>query len=249
MKEMYGQLLPYVNHRADLNYLLDNMGAEIAIGHSYVRGGDMPEVPPSTRRPARRRLHDRERPLQDRADLRHRELESRAARAAGRARRERLGRRLHRRDQRCRAESAGQHLSAARRHGRTTDGANGQQQARRWRARRIVTVVPVANEQTLRTRAWVESNRRLVDKLSNGQLAYVYLPNTGQPGYTQLQSLLLRAAGQVRRDHRRALQRRRLGGRLHHRHSAARSSTATSITSPAIAIRSRVRRPGSGDRR
>ena len=41
------QLLPYVNHRADLNYLLDNMGAEIAIGHSYVRGGDMPEVPPS----------------------------------------------------------------------------------------------------------------------------------------------------------------------------------------------------------
>jgi tricorn protease len=29
----------------------------------------------------------------------------------------------------------------------------------------------------------VEHNRRLVDKLSNGQLAYVYLPNTGQPGY------------------------------------------------------------------
>src|SRR5947207_3198402 len=47
MKEMYGQLLPYVNHRADLNYLLDNMGAEIAIGHSFVRGGDMPDVPPS----------------------------------------------------------------------------------------------------------------------------------------------------------------------------------------------------------
>jgi tricorn protease len=49
-----------------------------------------------------------------------------------------------------------------------------------------VTVIPVANEQTLRTRAWVESNRRLVDKRSNGQLAYVYLPNTGQPGYTSM---------------------------------------------------------------
>ena len=35
-----------MRHRADLKYLLDNMGAEIAIGHSYVRGGDMPEVPP-----------------------------------------------------------------------------------------------------------------------------------------------------------------------------------------------------------
>jgi tricorn protease len=46
-----------------------------------------------------------------------------------------------------------------------------------------ITVVPVANEQTLRTRAWVEANRRLVDKLSNGQLAYVYVPSTGQPGY------------------------------------------------------------------
>ena len=27
MAEMYGEILPYVNHRADLNYLLDNMGA------------------------------------------------------------------------------------------------------------------------------------------------------------------------------------------------------------------------------
>ena len=47
MKEMYGQMLPYVNHRADLNYLLDMMGSEIAIGHSFVRGGDMPAVPNS----------------------------------------------------------------------------------------------------------------------------------------------------------------------------------------------------------
>src|SRR4029077_12931684 len=47
MEEMYGQILPHVNHRADLNYLLDNMGAEIAIGHSYVRGGDMPALPSS----------------------------------------------------------------------------------------------------------------------------------------------------------------------------------------------------------
>jgi tricorn protease len=49
---------------------------------------------------------------------------------------------------------------------------------------RQVTVVPVANEQNLRTRAWVEQNRRTVEKLSGGQLAYVYLPNTGQPGYS-----------------------------------------------------------------
>ena len=45
MKEMYGQLLPAVNHRADLNYLIDMMGSEISIGHSYVRGGDIPGMP------------------------------------------------------------------------------------------------------------------------------------------------------------------------------------------------------------
>ncbi|MDP1890035.1 MAG: S41 family peptidase [Gemmatimonadaceae bacterium] len=50
-------------------------------------------------------------------------------------------------------------------------------------ARRVL-VVPVANEQALRQRAWVEGNRRTVDSLSNGRLAYVYVPNTGQPGYT-----------------------------------------------------------------
>src|ERR1039457_7140729 len=47
MKQMYGQLLPFAMHRADLNYLIDNVGSEIAIGHSYVRGGDMPSVPSS----------------------------------------------------------------------------------------------------------------------------------------------------------------------------------------------------------
>ena len=38
-----------------------------------------------------------------------------------------------------------------------------------------VTVVPVANETQLRTRAWVEGNRRKVDELSKGQLAYVWI--------------------------------------------------------------------------
>jgi tricorn protease len=47
-----------------------------------------------------------------------------------------------------------------------------------------VTVVPVANESGLRARAWVEDNRRTVDSLSNGRLAYVWVPNTGGGGYS-----------------------------------------------------------------
>ena len=49
---------------------------------------------------------------------------------------------------------------------------------------RLVTVVPVGSEEGLRMRAWVEGNRRTVDSLSKGRLAYVWLPNTGGGGYT-----------------------------------------------------------------
>ena len=49
---------------------------------------------------------------------------------------------------------------------------------------KLITVVPVASEDGLRTRAWIENNRRAVDKLSGGKLAYVWLPNTGAAGYS-----------------------------------------------------------------
>jgi tricorn protease len=49
---------------------------------------------------------------------------------------------------------------------------------------REVTVVPVASEQSLRNLAWVEENRRKVDELSKGRLAYIYLPDTASAGFT-----------------------------------------------------------------
>jgi tricorn protease len=49
---------------------------------------------------------------------------------------------------------------------------------------REVTVVPVESEANLRHRAWIDENRRKVDQLSGGKLAYVYLPNTAEAGYT-----------------------------------------------------------------
>jgi tricorn protease len=44
--------------------------------------------------------------------------------------------------------------------------------------------VPVANENSLRQFAWIEGNRRKVEQLSGGKLAYVWLPDTAQGGYT-----------------------------------------------------------------
>ena len=49
---------------------------------------------------------------------------------------------------------------------------------------REVTVVPVPSESTLRNLAWIEGNRRTVDKLTNGRVAYVYMPDTSFGGLT-----------------------------------------------------------------
>lgn len=50
---------------------------------------------------------------------------------------------------------------------------------------RDVTVVPLATERLLRHLAWIDGNRRTVDKLSGGKLAYIYVPNTANAGYTR----------------------------------------------------------------
>ena len=58
-----------------------------------------------------------------------------------------------------------------------------------------VTVQPVASERALRNRAWIDDNRRTVDRLSGGKLAYVYLPNTGGDGYTSFNRYYLAQTG------------------------------------------------------
>jgi len=49
---------------------------------------------------------------------------------------------------------------------------------------RDVTVVPIESEENLRRLAWIEGNRRRVDELTGGRVAYVYLPNTAGAGYS-----------------------------------------------------------------
>ena len=47
-----------------------------------------------------------------------------------------------------------------------------------------VTVTPIADDLGLRNLAWIEANRRKVQQLSGGKLAYVYLPDTALGGLT-----------------------------------------------------------------
>ena len=180
----YRQFVPHVAHRTDLNYLLDWMGSELAVGHSYVNGGDFPDVPNASGgllgadmvvtngRYRFTRIYDAESWNPDlRAPLAAPGIEVRA------------GEYLLAID--------GQELTGTDNVFRLLDGTANRQIVLTVNSRpamdgaRRITVVPVANDQGLRTRAWVEGNRRIVDSLSKGTLAYVHLPNTGQGGYSQ----------------------------------------------------------------
>ena len=183
MRTMYGALLPFVNHRSDLNYLIDMMGSEIAIGHSYVRGGDMPAVPASTGgqlgadfaidqgRYRITRIYDNESWNTDlRAPLAVPGVDVRVGDYV--------------------LAVNGEELRAPDNLYRLLEGTANRQTVLTVNDKpvadgaRRVTVIPVVSDQGLRSRAWVEHNRRVVDSLSKGKLAYVHLPNTGQPGYT-----------------------------------------------------------------
>lgn len=51
---------------------------------------------------------------------------------------------------------------------------------------RVLFVKPAASESDLRYRAWIEHNRAYVAEKSGGQIGYIYVPNTGQDGQSDL---------------------------------------------------------------
>jgi len=51
---------------------------------------------------------------------------------------------------------------------------------------RDVLVKPIASDVALRYRAWIEKNRQYVFEKSKGRIGYIYVPNTGQDGQSDL---------------------------------------------------------------
>ena len=68
--------LPFVNHRADLTYIIGEMIGELNIGHAYVGGGDYPKAERVQQGPPRREARARrvDELLPDRRDPRRAEL-------------------------------------------------------------------------------------------------------------------------------------------------------------------------------
>jgi tricorn protease len=182
--EKYQPLLSFVGHRADLGYLVAMTGGELTVGHSYLLGaGDVPSDDPVsvgllgadfTIENGHYRIKKIYTGENWNPDLR-------APLSAP-------GIQVSEGDYLL--EVNGRSLAPPTNLYSLFEGTANRQTLIRVSKRpssegsRLLTVVPVANEDPLRTRAWIENNRRLVDKLSNGKLAYVWLPNTAQPGYT-----------------------------------------------------------------
>jgi len=179
----YEPWLEHVRHRADLTYILDILGGETAIGHSFTGGGDEPEVETVpvgllgadfSVENGRYRLARIYRGENWNPGLR--------APLSGPGLDVQEGEYL--------LAVNGVELTAAMNPYSLFDRTADQQTVLTvgpetdLKKGREVTVVPVGNENPLRQRAWIDDNRRKVDELSGGKLAYVWVPDTGLGGYT-----------------------------------------------------------------
>jgi tricorn protease len=179
----YEPWVAHVRHRTDLNYIVDILGGEVAVGHSYTSGGDMPEVksvPVGLLGADYEISQNRYRFVK----IYNGENWNPALRAplSVPGTTVKPGEYL--------ISVNGKEVSASDNIYQIFEGTADKQVKIRVNSSptpqgaREITVVPVESETQLRLMDWVEGNRRKVDALSGGKLAYVYVPNTGQPGYT-----------------------------------------------------------------
>ena len=180
--EWYLPWVDHVKHRSEISYIIDILGGEVAVGHSYTSGGDFPDIDrvPVGLLGADYELTDgryRIRKIYATEDWNYRSNSPLAL----------PGLKIKEGDYLLAVN--GVDLTAEDNIYRLFEGTSGLQTVilvgddPGGKNAREVTVVPIPSENNLRTDEWVESNRKLVDKLSDGKLAYVWLPNTGRGGY------------------------------------------------------------------
>lgn len=182
IKVKYRPWVEYVRHRSDLSYVLAHMMGELVIGHSYIQGGDAP-TPPQVQVGLLGADYSIDNNLYRISKIYTGENWNPDLRApltepginvnvgdyilAVNGKPLRYPTNIYSLFE----ATAGKQTVLLVNNRPTEQGA------------RKVTVVPVSSETSLRQRDWIENNRRKVEKMSNGRLAYVYLPNTGGAGY------------------------------------------------------------------
>jgi tricorn protease len=180
--ERYRALLPHVAHRADLNYVLGEMVAELNVGHTYIQGGDY-EIParPRVALPGARFALD---PASGRYRI-ARILKGHNQEELYRAPLTEVG--VDARVGDYVLEIDGVALKAdddpyrLLRHKTdpvtlTLNATPSLEGARR------TTYRPIASEEPLLYLEWTSANREKVAKLTNGRAGYLHVPDMGAPG-------------------------------------------------------------------
>lgn len=180
----YSPLVKSVKHPADLTYLLDNIGAEVSIGHSYTNFGELPD---------KGKNHVGLIGVDFKINKQGVQLEkiytgntyfpsdNNKAPLAKVAHKINAGDFL--------LEVNGIKIDPTLNIYRYFEGTLGQQtrikigQSDTDKNAKTFNVVPIANDISLRRNDWVEKNKRYVEEKSNGKLAYVWVPNTAEDGY------------------------------------------------------------------
>jgi len=182
-KRKYEPYLDGIASRDGLNYLFEEMLGEITIGHMFVAGGDQPEA-----KKVKVGLLGADYKIENDRYRFARVLSGESWNPKLRAPLTQPGVNV----------AAGEYLLAV--NGRELRGSDniyaffeetaGKQvvlkvgSAADGKGWREVTVVPVDDELGLRNLDWIEGNRRKVDEMTGGRVAYVYLPDTYSGGYT-----------------------------------------------------------------
>jgi tricorn protease len=182
MYTKYEPFLKHVAHRSDLSYILQNLIGELTIGHSWAAGGALPRIDrvPVGLLGADYEIADGYYKI---AKIYTEENWNPGLQAPLTA----PG--LNVNQGNFILEVNGYELKAPTNLYKLFEGTAGKQTTIRVNDKpsregsRLITVVPIGREWEIRTRDWIEDNRRKVDQMSHGQLAYVYLPNTAEEGY------------------------------------------------------------------
>lgn len=183
MKEKYSVFLPELSCRSDLNRLIQWMCSELSVGHHRVGGGDRLNTPGSVGvgllgadyiiSSNRYRIDKIYSGLNWNPDLRSPLTEP--------------GLNIKKGDYILAVN--GKDLTADKNifsYFENTDGRITEitiNNRPEYTGSRVVKVVPVGSEYGLRNRDWVEGNLKKVTEATNGQVAYVYVPNTSTQGH------------------------------------------------------------------
>jgi tricorn protease len=181
--QKYLPFLEHVGHRDDLNYLLEELTGEVVAGHMFVAGGDVPTVEPVPVgllgadyevTPDGYYLFKKIFPgLNWHPELRSPLTEPGVNVKEGEYLLAVNGRPV-------RAPENLYHIFE-KTADKVTDLLVGP--STDVKEARTVTIKPLASEIELRHWNWVESNRKKVDELSKGRVAYIYMPDTAGDGY------------------------------------------------------------------